>query len=238
MAFKARVARCGCNCKKKEKMTSTENRNNIVLIGMPGAGKSTLGVVAAKMLNMKFLDVDLLIQDVCGATLPELINRLGTEGFIEKESQILQSISTNSPTIISTGGSAVYTEAAMAHLRSIGRVVYLRVTYDELVRRIGCESMEARGVVLRGGAGSGARASVESAAHTRDNAPSTSDAPDASDAPGAPDASDASDAVVYLKDVYDQRASLYEKYADLVVDVDGLPTGEAARKLSDALFNN
>ncbi len=176
-----------------------KNKNNIVLIGMPGAGKSTLGVVAAKMLNMKFLDVDLLIQEVCGCVLPVLINRLGTQGFIEKESSILQGIKTSSPTIISTGGSAIYTSSAMEHLKSIGRVIYLRVSFEELISRIGCESMEARGVVLQ-------------------NASTSS--------------------TVQLKDVYDQRIPLYEKYADLTLDVDGLLAGEAAQKLLDLLYEN
>lgn len=123
-------------------------RDNIVLIGLPGAGKSTLGVVLAKMVNYRFLDCDLLIQQQLGKTLQEIIDEKGAAGFLEVENQVLQGINAKR-TIIATGGSAVYSDAAMGHLRNIGTVVNLRVDFDEMVRRLG--DLDERGVVLRNG---------------------------------------------------------------------------------------
>ena len=111
-------------------------RDNIVLIGMPGAGKSTLGVVLAKIVNYRFLDCDLLIQQQQGKTLQELIDERGPAGFLELENEVLKGIVAHR-TIISTGGSAVYSPEAMDHLRKIGTVVYLRVGCDEMIRRVG-----------------------------------------------------------------------------------------------------
>ena len=133
----------------REACANTAN-SNIILIGMPGAGKSTVGVVLAKILGLDFLDCDLLIQKTCGATLPQLIDSLGPEGFLRVENDVLSSVSCEH-TVIATGGSAVYSEEAMAHLRAMGRVVYLRVDYDEMARRLG--DIHARGVVMRRGAG-------------------------------------------------------------------------------------
>ena len=123
---------------------------NITLIGMPGAGKSTLGVVLAKMLNMQFLDVDLLIQTRHGKTLQQLIDERGARGFIELEDEALQSIDpvATTNTVIATGGSAIYSPDAMAHLATTGPLVYLEVSYDELVKRLG--NLDERGVVMTG----------------------------------------------------------------------------------------
>ena len=125
-------------------------KDNIVLIGMPGAGKSTLGVVLAKILNYDFIDADLVIQNQCDKTLQKLIDACGPEGFIEVENQILCDLSA-SKCIISTGGSAVYSDEAMRHLTDIGTVVYLQISYDELVNRL--HDLQERGVVLKGGIG-------------------------------------------------------------------------------------
>ena len=122
-------------------------KSNIVLIGMPGAGKSTLGVVLAKMLNRKFLDTDLLIQTQCGATLQALIDEHGPRGFIETENEILGSINAEG-TVIATGGSAVYSAPAMSHLAETGIIVYLQISYDSLVERLG--DLAERGVVMTG----------------------------------------------------------------------------------------
>ena len=130
-----------------------ESRNaadNIVLIGMPGAGKSTLGVVLAKILNYDFLDADLVIQNKHGKTLQTLINEYGPQGFLDVENQDLQEINVHR-TIIATGGSAVYSDRAMEHLRSIGTVVYLQISYKELANRLG--DLQERGVVMKGGMG-------------------------------------------------------------------------------------
>ena len=120
---------------------------NVTLIGMPGAGKSTLGVVLAKMLNMQFLDVDLLIQTRHGETLQQLIDERGAQAFIELEDEALRSIEVDN-TIIATGGSAVYSPDAIAYLGTTGPVVYLEISYDELVKRLG--DLEERGVVMTG----------------------------------------------------------------------------------------
>ncbi len=123
---------------------------NIILIGMPSAGKSTVGVVLAKILGMKFLDADLLIQEQCDRTLQRIIDAMGPEGFIGIENQVLSDIEATS-TIIATGGSAVYSDEAMMHLKSIGRVVYLQISYEEMIKRLG--DTHERGLVLKGGAG-------------------------------------------------------------------------------------
>ncbi len=121
--------------------------NNIVLIGMPGAGKSSMGVVAAKMLGMDFIDCDLLIQGRFDRTLARIIDEAGAEGFIEIENEVLRDIECEN-TVIATGGSAVYSEEAMAHLKAMGTVVYLQVSLEELKDRLG--ELAERGVVMRG----------------------------------------------------------------------------------------
>lgn len=133
----------------KEKLTKP-GHDNIVLIGMPGAGKSTLGIVLAKIMNYNFLDADLIIQNQCDKTLQKLIDACGPEGFIEVENQILSGISAQR-SIIATGGSAVYSKEAMEHLSSIGRVVYLQISYEELKSRLA--DFQERGVVLKDGVG-------------------------------------------------------------------------------------
>lgn len=125
-------------------------KNNIVLIGMPGAGKSTLGVVLAKILNYDFVDADLVIQNQCDKTLQKIIDACGPEGFIEVENQVLSGIQAEN-SIISTGGSAVYSDAAMRHLSEIGTVVYLKISYDQLVHRL--SDLRERGVVMKDGIG-------------------------------------------------------------------------------------
>lgn len=105
-----------------------EQKTNIVLIGMPGVGKSTIGVILAKVLGYSFLDADLLIQEQEGKLLREIIEEKGTDGFIEVENRVNASIRADR-TIIATGGSVVYGKEAMEHLKEIGRVVYLKVSY-------------------------------------------------------------------------------------------------------------
>lgn len=145
--------------------------NNIVLIGMPGVGKSTVGVILAKELGYQFLDADLLIQKRENRLLKEIIEQEGVDGFIEIENQVNASIETDR-TVVATGGSVVYGEEAMAHLKKIATVIYLRLSYEELEKRLG--NLKNRGVVLREGQ--------------------------------------------TLKDLYEERIKLYEKYADLIVD--------------------
>ena len=128
----------------------TNTTENIILIGMPGAGKSTLGVVLAKILGYEFIDADLLIQGKLDKTLQKIIDACGPDGFIEVENEVLCTLST-SHAIIATGGSAVYSDEAMKHLSSIGTVVYLQVSYEELENRLG--GLHERGVVMKNGIG-------------------------------------------------------------------------------------
>lgn len=123
-------------------------RDNIVLIGMPGVGKSTVGVILAKVLGYQFLDADLVIQNEEGKLLREIIEEEGVEGFIRVENRVNAGLQCNK-TIIATGGSVVYGEEAMAHLKEIGTIVYLEVSFSTLKKRL--SDIKGRGVVLREG---------------------------------------------------------------------------------------
>ena len=125
-----------------------EQKTNIVLIGMPGVGKSTIGVILAKMLGYQFLDADLLIQEQEGKLLREIIEEKGTEGFIQVENRVNASIEAKRA-IIATGGSVVYGKEAMEHLKEIGTVVYLKGSYAVLEKRLA--DIKGRGVVLKEG---------------------------------------------------------------------------------------
>lgn len=120
---------------------------NIVLIGMPSSGKSTAGVLLAEKLGYTFLDCDDLIREAEHATLPQLISRYGAEGFLRIEGRVNRKLSAQR-SVIATGGSVVYCDDAMEHLRSIGLLVYLKISEEEVNRRI--PSLELRGVVMRG----------------------------------------------------------------------------------------
>jgi shikimate kinase len=123
-------------------------KNNNVLIGMPGVGKSTLGVILAKELGYGFTDADLLIQQQTGKLLKDIIEEEGVDGFIRVEEEVNASIE-SVHCIIATGGSVVYGKKAMEHLKEIGTVVYIQVGLDVLKERLG--NMKNRGVVLREG---------------------------------------------------------------------------------------
>lgn len=166
------------------------NTSNIILIGMPGAGKSTLGVVLAKILNYSFIDADLLIQSQCDKTLQKIIDACGPDGFIEVENEVLCTLSADQ-SVIATGGSAVYSDEAMKHLSSIGTVVYLQASLKELEKRLG--GLYERGVVMKDGIG------------------------------------------MSLNALYEERIPLYEKYAEVTIDIDGLSVRDAARQLVDKL---
>ena len=167
---------------------ATGMKRNVVLIGMPGAGKSTLGVVLAKIIGYDFIDADLVIQNQCDKTLQMIIDACGPEGFIEVENNILSDADRS---IISTGGSAVYSDAAMKHLTEIGTVVYLKISYSQLVHRL--SDLRERGVVMKNGIG------------------------------------------MSLRELFNERLPLYERYAEITVDVDDLTITAAARKVADAL---
>ena len=149
-------------------------KNNYVLIGLPGAGKSTLGVVLAKRLGYRFLDSDLVIQEKTGKLLYQLIEELGEAGFLVLENEVNASLCVQK-TVIATGGSAVYGKEAMEYLGRNGQIVYLKLPYEELEERLG--DLHERGVVLRPG--------------------------------------------FTLRDLFTERTSLYERYADITVDCGG-----------------
>lgn len=123
-------------------------KDNIVLIGMPGVGKSTAGVVLAKVLGYQFVDADLVIQEQEGKLLHEIMEAVGTEGFIEIENRVNASLEVEH-SIISTGGSVVYGAEAMEHLKAIGTVVYLSLPFEVLEHRL--HDIKGRGVVLKEG---------------------------------------------------------------------------------------
>ena len=122
--------------------------SNLILIGMPASGKSTAGVVLAKLLGYRFLDTDLLIQSREGSRLPEILADRGVDGFLATEEAACVSIQAEH-CVIATGGSVVYSEAAMAHLKSLGCIVYLEVELETLTGRL--RDIQSRGVVLRPG---------------------------------------------------------------------------------------
>ena len=122
--------------------------NNVVLIGMPASGKSTVGVVLAKMTGLAFLDTDLAIQHREGCRLEEIIRRKGLDEFLRIEEEVCMDLSV-SGTVIATGGSVVYGEKAMEHLKQLGTIVYLETGLDALSRRLG--DVRRRGVVLKEG---------------------------------------------------------------------------------------
>lgn len=158
---------------------------NIILIGMPGAGKSTVGVVLAKKLGYSFVDADLVIQSREGKLLHELIAERGVEGFWKLEEAVGESIETKR-TVIATGGSAIYGEKAMVHYKQIGTVVYLSLPLEEIRKRLG--DLTERGVTLRDGQD--------------------------------------------LDSLYAERLPLYERYADVTVECEGLSIREIVEKIA------
>lgn len=162
--------------------------DNIVLIGMPSCGKSTVGVVLAKTMNMTFLDSDIEIQRVHGKRLSEIIDEVGDDGFREVENQVNAGLNVHN-TVIATGGSVIYGPEAMAHLREIGTVVYLRLSYPAVEDRLG--DLHARGVTIK---------------------------------PGQT-----------LRDLYNERCPLYERYAHVIIDCDGHRLREVVALVRDGL---
>lgn len=147
--------------------------SNITLIGMPGSGKSTVGVVVAKMLCKTFIDGDLLIQNKEGKKLSKIIGEIGNEKFLKLENNVLASLNVHN-SVIATGGSAIFGTEAMKHLKKTSTVVYLKVPYESLEKRL--KSLKHRGVVFDEGQ--------------------------------------------TLRDIYEIRTPLYEKYADIVIESD------------------
>ena len=123
-------------------------KDNIILIGMPTSGKSTMGVILAKILGYNFVDADLVIQEKEGRKLSEIIETEGVEGFIDIENRINAGIEAQK-TVIATGGSVVYGKEAMDHYKNIGKVIYLKVDMETLTKRL--HNAKQRGVVMRKG---------------------------------------------------------------------------------------
>ena len=163
-------------------------KNNIVLIGMPGVGKSTLGVILAKLVGYSFCDTDLVIQQATGKLLREIISDSGIDGFIETENRINSKLYA-SHSVIATGGSVVYGFEAMQNLRNIGTVVYLKQDFDTISSRL--KDIKGRGVVLREGQ--------------------------------------------TLLDLFNERVPLYEKYADITVELKDGSIEDNVEKVMKAL---
>ena len=123
-------------------------KKNLIFIGMPAVGKSTVGIVVAKRLGRQFIDTDLLIQEQEGKLLREIIAEKGQDGFLEIENRVNASV-TPENAVISPGGSVVYCREAMEHYKKIGTVVYLKASYQTIKKRI--RIPKKRGVVLRDG---------------------------------------------------------------------------------------
>lgn len=167
------------------------NWNNITLIGMPASGKSTVGVLLAKRLGYQFIDTDLLIQQEEGCLLKDIIARQGLQGFLEIENRVNSRVA-GGRAVIAPGGSVIYGREAMEHLGSIGTVVYLKLSYEAVARRLG--NLTDRGVALRDG--------------------------------------------MTLKDLYEERTPLYEKYADVTVDESGKSAGDVVDWLRNLVESN
>ena len=121
---------------------------NIILIGMPACGKSVTGVILAKSLKMNFIDADLLIQERAGKSLQDIINADGIETFKSIEEDVLNAINVKN-TVIATGGSAVYYDSAMRHLKENGVVVYIEASLATIKKRL--KNIRTRGVAMEKG---------------------------------------------------------------------------------------
>ncbi len=160
---------------------------NIVLIGMPGAGKSTIGVILAKSLLFDFCDTDLSIQKTTGESLCDTISKIGIDEFIRlEEAVICKQAFVNS--VVATGGSAVYGEKAMEKLKENGMIFYLKVSSQELQSRI--KNIHTRGIAMKEG--------------------------------------------TTISELYEKRAPLYEKYADITIECDG----KTAEECVDLIIEN
>jgi len=163
---------------------------NIVLIGMPGAGKSTMGVILAKTLGRNFIDTDISVQETSGRLLQAIIDEEGTGAFLETEEKTILSLHGHRA-VIATGGSVVFSEKGMEHLKKDGVVIYLKISCEEMVRRL--STITTRGIVLSAGQD--------------------------------------------LREMYDQRVPLYERYADITIDCSGVDVEKCIRNIVDKLRN-
>lgn len=163
-------------------------RTNVILIGMPGSGKSTCGVVAAKLMLKNFFDTDLLIQNIEGASLQDIIDNRGNDYFQEAEEKAILSLDIQG-TVIATGGSVVYSQKAMEHLKSLGKIIFLNIDYEHMLSRI--SNLSTRGVLIKNGE--------------------------------------------TLKDMFDERLPLYEKWADDVINCNDNTVQQTAEAIAAKL---
>lgn len=164
---------------------------NVVLIGMPGCGKSTVGVLAAKALAMDFVDTDLLLQRQSGKPLQRMVDELGTAGFSEAEERCVRALKATH-TVIATGGSVALEDGAMAHLRQNALIVFLYLPYETVEKRL--KNIKTRGIAMRKGQ--------------------------------------------TLRDLYDLRQPAYRKWADVVLEADGLGVEETVSRLVETVREN
>ena len=160
---------------------------NIVLIGMPAVGKSTIGVLLAKTMGFSFIDTDLIIQQDTGRLLQDIIDKDGLDAFCEAEERAICSVSAEENAVIATGGSAVYSRKAMEWLKKHGTVYYLSLPVDEISRRL--NNIRTRGIAMR---------------------------------PGDT-----------LDDVFRRRMSLYEEFADTIVECHGRSAEETVSEICE-----
>ena len=123
-------------------------RTNLVLIGMPASGKSTVGVILAKVIGYDFIDTDILIQKAEKKRLSQIIEEIGVDGFLEVENRVNAAVEADH-CVIATGGSAVYGEEAMRHFKKIGHIMYLKTDYETISKRL--KNIKKRGVALKKG---------------------------------------------------------------------------------------
>ncbi|MGN0298199.1 MAG: shikimate kinase [Lachnospiraceae bacterium] len=165
-------------------------KKNIVLIGMPTSGKSSVGVALAKDLNYSFVDSDLLIQEQEGRLLREIIAQEGIDAFQEIENRVNAQLDVERA-VIAPGGSVIYGKEAMEHFRETSLIVYLKISFEEMKQRLGDAIF--RGVTLREG--------------------------------------------MSLRDLYEERVPLYEKYADAIIDEQGKTLGQVVSQVYQFCLN-
>ena len=163
-------------------------KNNVILIGMPGSGKTTIGTELSEKIGYGYIDSDSVIVAREGKRLNEIIAAVGREAFLDIEAKINSELCADR-CVIATGGSVIYRDYAMEKLKTMGKIVYLKIPYEIIEQRLG--DLKKRGVALEEG--------------------------------------------FTLKDLYEERTPLYEKYADIIVELKGDTIAESVEEVVRAL---